>query len=287
MEATALRILIRTGALVVLLYVVAIHPHSASGQAFQNLGFEQSVVSPSNVVSIPGWRFSGSHDIPDDDVASLPIGIHLGSDPTGIQLGSDPLQRAVYSIWPTPPPPPPPALPGPLFQGTFFTTPVLGHFSIAMRSQRDDFSPGSFPWMEQTGIVPAGAQSIRLRSSTDYAGRDIFPDGFLAGIAISDGWSLTIDGVPVPVVPLGGRYSGDISAFAGTVRTMRVSVNREFGMLVPNGYFGQPPILKHLSYKFDAFHFSPLAFNQTPEPGSAMLLFVGMMSLIRRRGRIS
>jgi hypothetical protein len=274
-----MRSLFRLCAVVGLISVVAASQQKASGQAFQNLNFEQTVVSQlfgSDIATVSAWRFSDE----------IPLGPPIASPPgtpivttnvlrIGIHLGFDPLQRTVYSPTPTFPPLPFPFPPTSPPTATFFNTSVEGQFSILMRSSLWDFAAGLHPWMEQTGVVPAGTQSIRLQSVSD-----------LGSIATSDGWSLTMDGVSVPVIKLpDGRYSGDISAHAGMVRTMRIAINTAYGAdLLP----GAPPgtrILEHPFYKFDAFHFSPLAFNQTPEPSSATLLLVGMASLMRRRER--
>lgn len=224
----------------------------AQAQAFQNLGFENVVLGPlgdppqlfNMVVDVPGWTFS--------DIDPPQLSPHLGGYPQ---------QYLLSEFYPGPSPP---------------YNPREGAYALAMGAGRIgpnvDFPHG--PWAEQSGVVPGSAQSIRLRAVSPFLFQ--FPEPDLDG---PRAWHLTLDGADVPMIQLpNGDWSGDATAFAGDLTTLRIKINELY-----DGPWGHS--ILDIGGVFDSIRFSPLPYNVTPEPSSALLAACGLTTLgaLRRR----
>jgi hypothetical protein len=198
-------------------------------QEFQNLDFEASVLEidtgMTQFVRAPGWRFSGEYG---DGVGErIELGLHIGDIP---------FQRMLTDLATGPVTAPPP---------------VQGHFSVLMGARPFGEASGNVPWMEQTGLVPPTAKFFRLPGNQD-------PLGLRATDPTKSSWRFTIDGAEIPMTRADGLVSADVSAYAGTVRTLRIAID---------GTYETPPIFgDRIKVIFDS-----MEFVLVPEPTTASL----------------
>jgi hypothetical protein len=237
-------------------------PSLVVGQAFQNLDFEtvqfSEVPGPTDyfeaIATLPGWTFSWSMG------NELYLWPHLGSYPQQILI-TDNFGFDTAPPWPHIPP-------------------VQGHYSIFLEEgvNPPDYTPIG-PGISQTGMIPADAKSVRF-----YGG-----GGFLGGAESL--WIVSVNDVPVPVkrfvtgtwlnipgdLPLYSPIiSADISAFAGTVVTLKFALDPEHD---------HPGWMQLTSGVLDDVRFSTLDYTLIPEPTSVVLAMVcfGIMAASRRR----
>jgi hypothetical protein len=204
----------------------------AAAQEFTNLDFENVVLNGtptpetlfSSVDSVPGWTFS--HWTPQ-------LAPHLGGY----------VQQFLVNSFTAP-----------------WQTPIQGQYSLYFEEGLSaDLTAVDSPWIEQTGMVPASARSLR------------FPDDshspYLEG---RHPWVVSLDGVALPTKELQppGQPFGpaiatfDLAAYAGQVHTLRIGIDPDYD--VPVGGFNTAGVL-------DAIQFSPLDYTVLPEPGGAWL----------------
>jgi hypothetical protein len=228
---------------------------AARGQAFQNLDFEASILESDGgrpFARAPGWNFSGEGDpFSTGDVVYL-----------GLHLGLIPLQRMATDLVEVSRTPPPP---------------IQGHFSLFMGPAPHEDTMALFPWMEQTGQVPADARSIRLAG-------DIDPFLIRSSDPSRSGWQLMLGGIEIPLIELpNGVISGDVSAHAGTLTALRIAIDASYYLELP-----PPGGQLRTNFMFDALRFSPLHYTVVPEPGSSALAFISLAAYgIRSRHRRS
>jgi hypothetical protein len=203
----------------------------AYGQLFQNLDFEASVfevdTGGTHFVRAPGWRFSGEYG---DGVGDrIELGLHIGNLSYQRMLTDLPTRP-----FPLPPPPP-----------------TQGHFSVLMGGPPYGPAPSAVPWMEQTGLIPPTARYFRLPGNQD-------PFGLRATDPTKSSWRLSVDGAEIPMSRADGLVSADISAYAGTVRTLRIAID---------GTYETPPIFgDRIKVIFDS-----MEFVLVPEPTTGSL----------------
>jgi hypothetical protein len=217
----------------------------AAGQAFRNLDFESSILESPDIVRAIGWNFSGEEGI-------FPQGDAIY---TGLHIGLVPYQRMLTDLVMVPGSPP---------------LPIQGHFSVLMGGPPFGPSGDGGPWMEQTGRIPTLSRFIRLLGDQD-------PWGHRGSDPTATAWRLTIDGTEIPLTELDGSpttLSGDISAFAGSVRTLRIAINGNYALYVNGNAVSRPHSI------FDRIQFFPV-----PEFNSAILLTVAGFALpmLRRK----
>jgi hypothetical protein len=139
---------------------------------------------------------------------------------------------------------------GPNFPNAVGYTPLQGLYSAVIYYDNPSiFTP---PTLNQTGLVPATAQSIN----------------FLVGNGESDA-AVTLNGENIPLVSIsGGRLAGNISAFAGSVAQLTFSTSND--TLGDNFLY------------FDDIQFSS---SSVPEPSVCGLFGVGILLLCSRMKR--
>lgn len=137
------------------------------------------------------------------------------------------------------------SLMGPNFPNYPGYTPLQGSYSVLLQYLNIAGGP---PTLSQSGMIPSDAQSINL--------------------LVGDGDAVvTLNGVTIPLVGLaGGRWAGDISAFAGTTALLRFSTTT-----------GVPNAMERLY--FDDIQFST---QQIPEPDVFALSGLGALLLAWR-----
>ena len=132
-------------------------------------------------------------------------------------------------------------------------SPLEGNYSLALFSGHYNRNDASSPWVgsyvEQTGVIPVGAQSFHFLAQGDF--------------------SLTLDSTQVPLSKLADNsYAADISKFAGETVSLRFSNN--------SAELQQPVILDGMGFSVQAI----------PEPSSAGLLLFGLAAgVLARRAR--
>ena len=235
----------------------ACNPSMVAAQAFQNLDFESVVLNSEpvppfdiygKVASVPGWTFS--------EFNPPELGPHLSSQPQ-LFLITDNFG----------------------FEPSYLGPPVQGHYSVGL--QEGYYFPDNTqfgPSISQTGMIPAGAKSVRFFGA----------GGFLGGAESL--WIVSINGVPVPTERFSdgtffgypaytGTVSADVSAYAGTIATLQIALDHTNDL--PLG-----PMFAHETRAvLDAVRFSPLEYTVVPEPTSIILALVslGLVGLKSRR----
>ena len=204
--------------------------------AFQNLGFESAQLTPvladhfggrvSIDLALPGWvGYTG----PRQATFALHNNFNVGS-------------------------------PGISILGPNWTTNngiIAGRYTVLL--QTGGLQEGFVStWISQTGLVPEGSSSIRLKAlgtdfSVSFAGQNI------SLVELSTGPNYTL-------------YGGDISSFAG-----------QSGELTLTALAVAPDNLSH-NVLFDSIGFSPVA---VPEPGVVSLFGAAILILMARGRRIS
>jgi hypothetical protein len=190
-------------------------------QAFTNLNFESAVVTGHSA----GDSIPAANAFPGWNVSLAPVynGISLGAPAISIidsaaPLGAGPLQGK-YSAF------------------------LFGSLGVTAE-------------ISQTGLIPAGTESVRMDVYTFY------------------GFTVMLDGQPLTMVPLSSTssytvYGADIPAYAGETATLSLDV---------------PPIAEPNAAEFDGIVFSP---QSTPEPSTWALILcgAGVFALKRRAKR--
>jgi len=196
---------------------------SGLGQGFVNLDFEDATVAPTPVngfggsvdpgIAFPGWTVGGSGTVV------------IYND---LSLGA-----------------PAACLMGPDFPNAVNYTPLEGSYSALLYYSGGAGPP---PTLSQTGLVPAGTQSIN----------------FLVSPSASDA-VVTLNGVPIPLLPIsGGRLAGNVAAFAGNEAQLTFSTTGSFGVFGDRFFY------------FDDVQFSP---TSVPEPSICSLVIVCILIL--------
>ncbi len=140
--------------------------------------------------------------------------------------------------------------------------PIQGHFSVHMGPAPHQDYAALFPWMEQTGRVPADAQSIRLAGQLDPLN---------LGAPSRRGWHLTLGGTEIPLIELpGGVLSGDVTALAGMTVPLRITIDQSYYRDL--GFGGK----QRTNFLFDAIRFSPLQFTEVAEPAGGVMMMLGL-----------
>jgi hypothetical protein len=219
-----------------LLLIVSAGAPRARSQAFVNLNFEQVVLADpplmfyGSVLDVPGWTFS--------HISPPQLAGHLGSSPQQFLVND-----LIPPVWP----------PWGLLEG---------HFSLYLEEGTlpPDFNQSVGPWIEQAGLVPAGARSVRFRQShAPYVPGDT-------------PWIISLDGTELVNAPLpGGILSADVTALAGGVHTLRIAIDPTFD--IPAG----PNLFNSLGV-VDAIYFSPLEYTVAPEPNGAFLACLAVIA---------
>jgi hypothetical protein len=214
--------------------------------AFQNLDFEDTVVVdlggdvPTWVVtSVPGWSFS---------LWNPPgLGYHIAALPQQF-LANDLLPAEL--TWP----------------------PLEGHFSAAMATEPDcnggDCVTPIAPFISQSGDVPAGTRSIRMLATNPRP--YVLPGEAQEPTA----WFLSLGGVEIPMIEVKpGLFSGDATAFAGSLAELRIGLNADYVAYI---HFGSSLSPVYSRGTFDDVEFSPLRFDVVPEGATFSLFTIGM-----------
>jgi hypothetical protein len=198
--------------------LISLFISGAFGQGFINLNFEQATIAPTPV---GGFAF----DV--DPVAAFPGWTVAGAQTVcynDVTLGNTMA-----------------CLIGPDFPNGLGITSLQGSYSAWLLTYQYPGQPT--PSLSQTALVPATAQSISFLAGSPYGGQFAF------------GGQVTLGGVVIPVVSIGGgRFAGDIAAFAGQIETLTFSGNMYF----------------------DAIQFSA---SSVPEPSSFCLAVIGIFLL--------
>ena len=203
------------------------------GQGFVNLDFEDADVPPTPVgtfggfvdpaLAFPGWTVlpNGSTYFTSTAYNDLSLG-----GPAIVLMGPDFPNRPGYE-------------------------PLDGSYSVLLQY----FGIGNPPALSQTGVVPAGAQSISI---------------LLVGTIFGGGMVVTLNGVNIPLVPIGDGYvGGNISGFAGDTAQLTISTVNSATVNSPDWVY------------FDDIEFSP---SSVPEP-NALSLFAICILFLRWRMR--
>jgi hypothetical protein len=216
---------------VVLAMALTAHTVTASSQVFQNLDFESiggPQIPPDSIwlnwsLAAPGW----THPLGGDSVF-----VYHNTPPLDSIAQYYFLIDSTCSVW----------------------SPLQGNFSLALVSGHYNRNDASSPWVsayiEQTGLVPGDAQTLKLMARGDF--------------------SLFIDSAEVPVIMLADdQFAADISKYAGQTVSLRIeneAIQVQQPVFVDGLQFLAQPI---------------------PEPGSASLLVLGLAGavLLRRRSR--
>jgi hypothetical protein len=133
-------------------------------------------------------------------------------------------------------------------------SPLEGDYSLALFSGHFNRNDASSPWVsssiEQTGVIPVGAQSFHFLAQGDF--------------------SLSLNSSEIPVTRLADdSYAADVSKFAGETVSLRFRNN--------STEVQQPLILDGMGFSVQSI----------PEPSSASLLLFGVVTgvLVRRARR--
>ncbi len=138
------------------------------------------------------------------------------------------------------------SLMGPAFPNAVNYLPLQGSYSPLLYY----FSPLGVPSLSQTAVVPADARSISFLVDPDEANAVV-----------------SLDGAPITLVPVaGGRFAGDVSAFAGKSTLLTFST--------PNISGGAGQL-----FYFDDVQFSAATI---PEPNAWALFAMAALLLWRR-----
>jgi len=214
-----------------LLTLVLVDPRATAQGTFQNLGFESAIIVP-----IPGDPYGSAQFGPAFPGWTGYIG---GIQQTSALYNFTFLDSSAIGIIDTNP------FGGPIgvIEGSF--TAVL-QAGLGVTFQPADAS------LSQTGIIPAGSQSLRFRAYQDY------PQGTFA---------VTIGGQTLPLATLstGTNYTlfgADISAWAGQTSMLSFTA------------FADRPHLGQNDLALDSIEFSDIAI---PEPGATVLLGLGAL----------
>ena len=215
--------------------VLLLSAAGAAGQGtFQNLNFEQARVTPTPVngygdevdpaLAFPGWTVSAAGTGTNTSWRLYTLYNSQTLDSPAVDLI------------------------GPLFPNGTGLTSLQGSYSVVL--QYSAFFR-VFPFLSQTGLVPADARSISFLISSQAG---VYPP------------FVTLNGVWVPLVPIaGGRLAGDVTAFAGASAELTFSTGA------------------YLAY-FDDVRFSNLPIPEPSAFGLSALgaLLVGWRALRRR-----
>src|SRR5215469_2321368 len=134
----------------------------ARAQAFVNLDFEDATIAPTPV---------GGSTFPADPAQCFPgwtVGNAGFGAPTSVAYNNISLGGPMVSLM------------GPDFPNFVNYTPLQGYYSVYMQYY-NDFGP---PTLSQTGLVPAGTQSI-----------DFLVNSYQNAV-------VTLNGIPIPLVPI-------------------------------------------------------------------------------------
>lgn len=148
---------------------------------------------------------------------------------------------------------------GPNWNNTFGIPVIEGNYSAVIQAGSDSLTPVPAA-ISQTGLISATAKSIQLKVQSVFANP-------------ASQFNVTIAGLNIALLPLSSNssytlYAGDISAFAGQTRELRISA-------LPTTY-------AYSSFVLDSIVFS----DQTiPEPSTLGLLGLGALLFGWRFGR--
>ena len=202
----------------------------ASAQSFVNLNFEQATIAPTPP---GGWMY------PADPAQCFP-GWTVGGSGTVVSYNDLSLGAPAVNLM------------GPQFPNLPNYLPLEGYYSVLFQYFEIAGPP---PSVSQTGLIPAGTQSIN----------------FLVGPGQSDA-AVSVNGIPIPLVWMAdGRLAGNVSAFADTEALLTISTS------TGNGFRG------------DWLYIDDIQFSSEPVPEPAIcstisvsaLLFIGI-----RRGLV-
>lgn len=213
--------------LIVVLFIAS--TRLAWSQSFVNLDFEDATIAPTPV---------GGSTYPANPAQAFP-GWNVAGGGGNLAVMYNTLSLGAPAV----------SLMGPDFPNGAGFIPLQGSYSTALYYQNlGFFAP---PTLSQTAFVPADAQSI----------------SFLVGNGQSDAVVL-LNGINISLIPVfGGRLTGDISAFAGSVATLTFTTTSRMG-----GNF----------LYFDDIQFSSLP---VPEPSTLALGALGALLAGSRRWR--
>lgn len=204
-------------------------PTRLAAREFQNLDFEAAMVPTTPV---------GGQGGPVDPALAFP-GWTMGTDGTQARNVTGYNVLTLGSVAQI--------LIGPEFPNRIAPTALGGSYSALL--QFGPLPEAGIPALIQTGVIPADARSIN----------------FLAPAPRNDA-RLTVDGTAIPLVAIGDRLAGDVSAFAGEEVELTFSTNRYSG---PWLYF-------------DDVQFSSATI---PEPSVATLAAMSVLPFLRRARR--
>jgi hypothetical protein len=142
-------------------------------------------------------------------------------------------------------------------QGFQFGSVIQGNFTAILQA-----GLGGDTSLKQTGLVPAGTESLRFRART-------------GGLDSSGGFGVTLGGQTLSLIPVGNgpnytQFAADIHSWAGQTA--------ELGFTV----FAETPHVDNRYVDLDAIVFSP---EPAPEPSAGALTAVGALLLGSRRRR--
>lgn len=191
-------------------------------QSFVNLDFEAATIAPTPV---DGWTY------PADPTQCFP-GWTVGG--SGIAVMYNTVSTGASAA----------ILIGPNFPNALNTTPLQGSYSVWLQF---DGAPTGPATLNQTGLIPAGTQSIE----------------FLVGNGETNA-AVTLNGVNIPLIQIStNKMAGNIAAFAGNVAQLTFSTTTS-----ANGNYG--------NFYFDNVQFST---SGVPEPSELALAALGTFLL--------
>lgn len=203
---------------------------AGSAQSFQNLNFESigaSSISSNGIwlswsLAAPAWDHAAGGDS---------FFVYHNTPPTG-EYGQYYFLADKYSTAWTP------------LQGDFSLVLVSGSYN-----RSDPTSPWVNAWIDQSGLVPADAESFRLRATGDF--------------------SVTFNSTPIEMTWLGGdAYGADISEFRGQTVSLRIWNDATT--------WNEGVVLDELNFSTQA----------VPEPSAVALLLVGAGAvMLTRKGK--
>jgi hypothetical protein len=206
------------------LVVAAALLRSTLGQGFVNLDFEQASVPPTPI---------GGYGDSVDPLLVLPGWTVGGNGAFGVLVlyNNRTLGAPAVSVI------------GPSFPNGTGLNSLQGSYSVLLQYFGNLVGP---PTLSQVGAIPADAKSINFLTSSWLSGAQV-----------------TLNGVPIPLVPIGGdRLAGDVATFAGLTAQLTFSTTATRGF---------PQYLFIDDVRFSA---SPI-----PEPSGVGLLGIGVLLL--------
>jgi hypothetical protein len=204
------------------------------GQGFVNLDFEDADVPPTPVGAFGSFV---------DPALAFPGWTVLPNGSTyGTSVAYNDLSLGGPAI----------VLMGPDFPNRPGYEPLDGSYSVLLQY----FGIGNPPALSQTSLIPAGAQSISI---------------LLGGTIFGGGMVVTLNGVNIPLVPIGDGYvGGNISGFAGDTAQLTISTVNSATVNSPDWVY------------FDDIQFSP---SSVPEPNALSLFGICILFLCWRMKR--